>query len=324
MSASPSHPRISKEPILFRPRTLNLNPSPTVAGNTELDALFDMPGNTTPRPQGVAAKAQNPFASIYPGPNPFNQESTTPETPTQEELPDWILSRPPRLSMAFVAIGLLCLACAGFGISQVISPLMNGEAINMANHSDMRWGTGGGNSTDDGLEAFSFPVVDTKMQVTNPDGTSNTLPIGTSMKVLKQARQGKKQLALQYGRQDPFSPLVTPEDPNAAQTPEPIVVEPPFTYVGIIKDTLNTKNPRHVAMLQLTNDEKGRTLIKEAGDTFDVNGAKFRITGVYADRVTLVMDGENRILPIKTFSDVAAEVKAKSQTDQNNMLGGSR
>lgn len=230
----------------------------------------------------------------------FEQRNQQLPLASNAKLPSWMLRRP-SLAMSIGALSVAFIALYGVYVLSTSTFSMMNSLNSIANEDSQLAGIG----DPIGTGAYNFPAVATELEVTNKDGSKELLPIGTSLKVLRQARMGGAN-QYSFGRTDPFAPLI---DPNASEelSLAPVIVESPVAYVGIIKDTLNRSNPHHVAMLQVKGDEKGRTLIKEAGETFELNGIFVQVTAVKDKSVELLIDGEPKTLDLKTYAQVAAE-----------------
>lgn len=229
-------------------------------------------------------------------------------------LAPWLLSLPSPVKLVGVMIGVggLSLAAAYIAYAVILAPFFSVATFNESATAAAPVVTG----------ATALPAVAEELTVTGPNGEVTLLPLGTSLKVLKKARSSVAP-TLSFGRQDPFAPLVNPDAPPVVDD-VPVIVESPVDYVGIIKDTLNTRNPHHVAMLQIKGDERGRTLIKEAGEFFEVDGQPAQVAEITPQAVTLLLDEQEITLPLKTYAEVAADTVDSPVSPPSNSSRGSR
>ncbi len=214
-----------------------------------------------------------------------------------------------RETIGVLLLGGLFFIAIAWGLFSVAFPSHNSPIFSLLNQPETgNQTTMGPNGTPSG--GYSFPVVEeTTMEVIDPNGNSKDLPIGTSIGVLAKARGSGSIPAVSFGRSDPFMPLVTSTDViDGTVAIKPIEVE----FIGIIKDTSNATNPRHVAMLQ-TKGDNPQTLIKEAGDDFIVNGQNIRIQSVHPERVELVADDTGHTLMLKSYTELYTSQNATAQ-----------
>ncbi len=216
-------------------------------------------------------------------------------------------------TIGLLVLGGLFFMVVAWGLFTVAFPTNGSPLMSLVNQASQTQPsiTPNRHTTTDG---FLFPVVeDTTLEVIDPNGNSKNLPIGTSMGVLAKARGNGTLPAVSFGRSDPFMPLVTTTAmPEGSALSSPVQVE----FIGIIKDTSNPSNPRHVAMLQ-TKGANAQTLIKETGDEFMVNEQVIRLQSVHPERVELIVDDEAQTLMLRTYSELYNRNNAPDSQQDN-------
>ncbi|MDH4379539.1 MAG: hypothetical protein QE263_06510 [Vampirovibrionales bacterium] len=134
--------------------------------------------------------------------------------------------------------------------------------------------------------------------------TPNPIVLPDTAKILQEAQATAR---TPYGRDDPFSPLVSPELPESANAAngsnaEDVPKPPVLSFVGIIEGA--SGSGRLVAILKSTG-ETPTTYIKEPGDRFEVDGHRVMLKRVNKRDVAVVIDGLVENLSLQEYSDNA-------------------
>lgn len=149
--------------------------------------------------------------------------------------------------------------------------------------------------------------------------TPNPIVLPDTAKILQEAQATARTL---YGRDDPFSPLVSPELPDSANaangnggSAEAAPPGPILSFVGLIEGA--SGSGRLVAILKSTG-ETPTTYIKEPGDRFEVDGHRVILKRVNKRDVAVVIDGLVETLSLQEYSDNAASANSTSSRSDSS------
>jgi len=145
--------------------------------------------------------------------------------------------------------------------------------------------------------------------------TASPIVLPDTAKMLQEAQAAVR---TPYGRDDPFSPLVSPELPNsnnASSEAEAAPAPPILSFVGIIEGA--SGSGRLVAILKSTG-ETPTTYIKEPGDRFEVDGHRVMLKRVSKREVAVVIDGLVETLSLHEYTDNVASTSANATNQSSN------
>ncbi|MFN8614753.1 MAG: hypothetical protein U0003_02430 [Vampirovibrionales bacterium] len=144
--------------------------------------------------------------------------------------------------------------------------------------------------------ALTLAAVSANTTSANTATLAAPLVLPNTAQLLQQAQMSFR---VPYGREDPFSPLLTPEKPETTNPDgtAPAETGPILTMTGLIEGM----NGKLVAILK-SNGATPTSYIKEPGDRFMVDGHRVMLKRVSKRNVTVVIDGLTQTLPLEEYS----------------------
>ena len=138
-------------------------------------------------------------------------------------------------------------------------------------------------------------------------------PLAVAMPAVETEAELKQRLSsftLNYGREDPFKPLVTTtQDLSDEVEPDPLSG---VYFIGLIEGHVAEEDIALLSIPSLDGSGKRKTLVKSVGESFDYKGADLEVRPSDSFTLNISVNGEVRALELQPVAD---EVAAAAEPD---------